>query len=122
VKAAVQAVQLGATNYIEKPFTPEILINAVTVGLKAGKSTKPEEQRIVHKDEILRVLDRAGHDSDFVSTLYHEGVDALREYNLTGPEKLAILTGDVLWIEEHAGELSDTQKHWFQQRLSAEIW
>ncbi len=122
VKSAVQAMQLGATNYIEKPFTPEILINAVTVGLKAGKSTKPEEQKVVNKDEILRVLERAAHDSDFVSALYYDGPDALKDYTLTGPEKLAILTGDLPWIEEHVGELSELQKRWLQQRLSAEIW
>jgi len=122
VKSAVQAMQLGATNYIEKPFTPDVLINAVTVGLKAGKSVIPEEQSIINKDEVLKVLERAAHDSDFVSALYYDGADALKEYTLTGPEKLAILTGDIAWIEEHVGELTDTQKRWLQQRLSAEIW
>ena len=122
VKSAVQAMQLGATNFIEKPFTPDVLINAVTVGLKAGKSTAPEEQRIINKDEVLRVLERAAHDSDFVSVLYYDGADALKDYTLTGPEKLAILTGDLPWIEEHVGELTDMQKRWLQQRLSAEIW
>lgn len=122
VKSALQAMQLGATNYIEKPFTPDVLINAVTVGLKAGKSTAPEEQRIINKVEMLRVLERAAHDSDFVSALYYDGADALKEYTLTGTEKLAILTGDIPWIEEHVGELTDTQKRWLQQRLSAEIW
>jgi DNA-binding NtrC family response regulator len=122
VKSAVQAMQLGATNYVEKPFTPEVLINAVTVGLKAGKSVHPEQQRIVNREEVLKILERAAHDSDFVSALYYEGADALKDYNLTAPEKLAILTGDLLWIEENVGELTETQKRWLQQRLSAEIW
>jgi len=122
LKSAVQAMQLGATNYVEKPFTHDVLINAVTVGLKAGKSTAPEEQRVINKEVLLRVLERAAHDSDFVSTLYYDGADALKDYALTGPEKLAILTGDLPWIEEHVGELTDMQKRWLQQRLSAEIW
>jgi len=122
IKSAVQAMQLGATNYIEKPFTPDVLINAITVGLKAGKSTRPEEQAIVNKEEELKVLERAAHDSDFVSALYYEGADALKDYRLTGPEKLAILTADMAWIEEHVGELTDAQRRWLQQRLSAEIW
>jgi DNA-binding NtrC family response regulator len=122
VKSAVQSMQLGATNYIEKPFTPDELINAVAVSIKAGKSTKAEEQGIINKDEVLRVLEKAAHDSDFTSALYYEGADALKGYILTGPEKLAILTADIRWIEEHVGKLSDMQKRWLEARLSAEIW
>jgi DNA-binding NtrC family response regulator len=122
VKSAVQAMQLGATNYIEKPFTPDVLVNAIRVGLKAGKSTQPETQKIVHASEIVTVLERAAQDTDFVSRLYYEEADALKEYDLTGPEKLAILTGDIPWIERHTGPLSEAQKRWLEQRLSAEIW
>jgi hypothetical protein len=50
------------------------------------------------------------------------GSDALDEYNLTGPEKLAILTGDIHWIEKHTGPLSDVQRKWIDRRLNAEIW
>ena len=71
---------------------------------------------------LLQVLERAAHDSDFVTALHQEGAGALKNYTLTPPEKLAILTGDIPWIEEHVGELTDMQKQWFQQRLSAEIW
>jgi DNA-binding NtrC family response regulator len=120
--SAVQALQLGAMNFIEKSFTPEMLVNSVTVALKAGKSTVPEEQRVINREELLRVLERAANDSDFVSDLYNDGADALKNYALTGPEKLAILTGDIPWIEEHVGELNELQKQWIQQRLSAEIW
>jgi len=122
VKSAVQAMQLGATNYIEKPFTPEILTNAVNTALLAAKSTAPEDQRLVHREEVIKVLERAAEDTDFVTNLYYNGADALKEYDLTGPEKLAILTGDVAWIEEHVGNLTDTQKKWLNQRLTAEIW
>lgn len=122
VKSAVQAMQLGATNYIEKPFTPEILANAVNTALLAAKSTTPEDQRLVHKDVVIQVLERAARDTDFVTSLYYNGADALKEYDLTGPEKLAILTGDIKWIEEHVGSLTDTQKKWLNQRLAVEIW
>lgn len=122
VQSAVQAMQLGATNYIEKPFTPEVLINAVHTALAAAESARPEEQGIVHKEEVLKVLDKAAKDSEFVSNLYYHGADALKNFDLTGPEKLAILTGDIAWIEEHVGNLTDKQKRWLQQRLSAEIW
>ncbi len=122
VKSAVQAMQLGATNYIEKPFTPEILTNAINTALLAAKSTAPEDQQLVHREEVIKVLERAEKDTEFVTNLYYNGADALKGYDLTGPEKLAILTGDIAWIEENVGALTDIQKKWLNQRLTAEIW
>jgi len=37
--------------------------------------------------------------------LFTQGADGLEEYELTGPEKLALLTADINWIEEHIGPL-----------------
>jgi hypothetical protein len=57
-----------------------------------------------------------------VTSLFYYGADALQDYRLTGPEKLAILTGDVQWIESQLGALTSVQKRWLESRLSAEIW
>jgi len=46
----------------------------------------------------------------------------LEKYDLTGPEKLALLTGDMAWIEEHVGPLTELQKRWFEYRLELDIW
>ncbi len=33
-----------------------------------------------------------------------------------------MLTGDIIWLEEHVGKLTETRKRWLEQKLSAEIW
>jgi hypothetical protein len=71
---------------------------------------------------MIQVLERAASDNEFIANLLYHGVDALEEYDLTGPEKLAVLTGDIAWIEKHVGPLTPVQKRWLDQRLSAEIW
>lgn len=121
VQSAVQAVQLGAADYVEKPFTPEHLLKAVTRVIENTTATRPQTQTLVHKKQILAVLDRAATDGDFVYDLLHHWADALEEYDLTGPEKLALLTGDIAWIEKHTGPLTDKQKRWLQRPLSAEV-
>ena len=122
VQSAVQAMKLGASDYIEKPFTPDMLVMTVKKALEKARTEEPERQELVHRDEVVRVLERAAVDSEFVASLFYYGADALQDYTLTGPEKLAILTGDVQWIESQLGPLTVTQKRWLEQRLSAEIW
>ena len=122
VQSSVQAMKLGATDYIEKPFTPEELVKRVMAAIDAAGSAEPEEQKVVHREEVLRVLDRAGSDLGFAGSLFLMGADALEEYHLTAAEKLAILTGDVVWLEEHVGKLTEKQMLWLVRKLSAEVW
>jgi DNA-binding NtrC family response regulator len=111
-----------AADYLEKPFTPDQLLKAVASALDIAAAQEPEEQAVIHKEEMLKVLERASSDSAFIADLLYQGANALEQYNLTGPEKLAILTGDIEWIEGQIGPLTADQKRWLEQRLSAEIW
>lgn len=122
VQSAVQAMKLGAMDYLEKPFTPERILEVVASSVDKASIQPLEEQILIHKEEVIKVLERAASDSEFLSHLLYKGAEALDEYDLTGPEKLALLTGDIEWIERYAGPLTTTQKLWLEQRLSAEIW
>ena len=122
VKSAVDAMKLGASDYLEKPFTPEILLKTIEKTISKANILSAEPQEMIHHDEVLKVLDRADKDNDFVANLFYYGTEALEEYNLTSAEKLAILTGDIKWLEHNIGELGPSQKRWLEQRLSTEIW
>jgi len=122
VKSSVQAMKLGASDYVEKPFTPDQLIKAVDTALETAASRKPEPQELIHKQEMIKVLERASSDSDFFTALLEQAADALDEYDLTGAEKLALLTGDASWIEDQIGTLTPSQRRWLDIRRSAEIW
>ena len=55
------------------------------------------------KEAILTVLEKAAEDTGFFSQLSQDYAVALKEYDLTTQEIVAIGTGDVRWIESHIG-------------------
>jgi len=122
VQSAVQAMKLGATDYLEKPFTPEELVGVVTSALDVAATRPPGDQALTHKQEVMKVLHRASVDNAFAADLYYQGAEALDDYDLSPAEKLALLTGDVMWLESHIGPLSESERRWLEQRLSGEIW
>jgi hypothetical protein len=80
------------------------------------------EYEVVNSDEILKVLERAAHDSCFIADVAGRGSQALRDYRLTLEEKAALISGDVRWIEEHVGELTENQCTLLNCMLQREAW
>ena len=122
VSMAVQAIKLGALDYLVKGFTPLELINSIESALAKAKKEMMEEEDLTHRKELLKVLERAAYDPRFISSLLYQKTDVLDTYSLTGAEKQAILTGDISWIESHIGKLSGAQKFWFKHREQSELW
>jgi hypothetical protein len=76
----------------------------------------------VNREAILRVLDRAARDDDFIAALTDRGSEVLQDYDLSTRERAALLSGDLRWVEEHVGKLNARLCTWFDCRLQQEIW
>jgi DNA-binding NtrC family response regulator len=110
-------MRLGAYDYIPKPFTPEEFRETV---LKA--IGKKDPKKAIRETLVLQILDRTADDPDFLDRLYVEGTDALKDYDISSEAKAAIVSGDVKWIEENVGKLTEKQMLVLIQRLETEIW
>jgi YesN/AraC family two-component response regulator len=131
VDSAVEAMKLGAFEYLPKPFTDDQFKQVVEGALKEKKAVavaKPavdfetEEGRLIQKREVIRVLDRTAEDSDFWLELMEKGSEALGEYQLSGRARYAITQGDLNWINENVGELTQKQLMFIYKRLEREAW
>ena len=68
------------------------------------------------------MLDRASQDNAFFARLAENPSEALKEYELTPEERIAIASGDIRKIESWVGKLDERLKKWLIARLSQEKW
>ena len=119
VPSAVEAAKLGVSDYIEKPFTPDEITQAVDRALTpAAKSARPR----IEADQVRKVLRLAARDRAFAQRLLRQGSRVLSGFALSPPAEAAIVSGDIAWIEKECGELSPEERDWLERRLEAEIW
>ena len=88
----------------------------------APESGTRDSETVIHKETIVKVLERAANNPAFIAQLTSQGSKALQGYNLTLEEKAALVSGDINWIEAHVGELDEQLSTWLWCRLQHEIW
>ncbi len=129
VSSAVKAVKMGVSDYLRKPFTDDEFMSAVDEALKEKQKASIEEliaetekERWIQKQEVIEVLDRASQDKDFWRELMENGSEALEGYRLSRKAKAAIVSGDMNWIQDNVGELTEEELRFIHKRLEREAW
>jgi DNA-binding response OmpR family regulator len=128
---AVEAMKIGVHDFLPKPFTEDQIRNSITEALmnqeeKTGKTeikkAETEEDRLIQKREVSQILNRTAEDSDFWKDLMENGSIALEGYQLSTEARAAIVSGDLKWINENVGELTQKQLMFISKRLEREAW
>ena len=129
VSSAVKAVKMGVSDYLRKPFTDDEFMSAVDGALKEKQEasmekliTETEKDRLIQKQEVIQVLGRASQDDNFWRELMENGSVALEGYRLSRKAKAAIVSGDLNWIQENVGELTEEELRFIHKRLEREAW
>ena len=125
---AVEAMKLKVNDFIPKPFNVDEIKAAVSKALHAREviptveAAKTDEEKLIQKREVIEVLNRTADDSKFCLNLMENGSQALNTYTLSSEAKAAILSGDLGWINQNVGELTQKQLMFIYKRLESEAW
>jgi len=129
ISSARKAIKMGVSDYLQKPFTEDEFMSAVDDVLKDRQkvpeedvSSEIEKERLIQKREVIRVLNRTSEDEMFWRELMEMPHEALEGYHLSSEAKAAIASGDLKWINEHVGELTQKQLMFVHRRLEREAW
>ena len=128
---AVEAMKLGVHDFLPKPFTEDQIKASINEALKEHfekpteaviKEAETEEEKLIQKREVIQALNRTADDRDFWTELMKNGSEALEGYQLSLEAKAAIVSGDLKWINENVGELTQKQLMFIYKRLEREAW
>jgi hypothetical protein len=101
-----------SSSAIEASFRPAPQIAAPVVDQTA---------LMVQKREVFRVLHRTAEDKTFWQDLMDMRTEALDTYQLSPQARSAILRGDLHWIIDNVGELTQKQLLFIFQRQENEV-
>ena len=119
---AEEALELGANEFLPKPFTDDQIKTAINEALKHHDAGPFRLFSLIQKREVLGVLSRAADDQKFWDDLMELGSEALDKNQLIGDAKAAITSGDLKWINENVGELNQKQLRFIYKRLERESY
>ncbi|MFZ3116334.1 MAG: response regulator [Syntrophales bacterium] len=129
VATAVKAVKMGVSDYLRKPFTDDEFMAVVDTAMKDRQKDSMEklivdtqEERLIQRQEVIQVLEKASQHQNFWQKLMENGSEALKGYRLSRAAQAAILSGDLNWIRENVGELTERQLQFIYKRLEREAW
>lgn len=125
---SVEAMKLGIADFLPKPFTEDEIKSSISEALR-GRQEKPavhspetQEEKLIQKRHVIEVLNRTADDEDFWMNLMEKGSLALEAYVLSDEAKAAIASGDLRWINQNIGELTQKQLMFIYKRLEREAW
>lgn len=119
---AEEALELGAHDFLPKPFTDDQIKTAINEALKQHDAGPFRLFSLIQKREVLDVLSRAADDKNFWNDLMALGSEALDKAQLISDAKAAIASGDLKWINENVGELNQKQLRFIFKRLEREAY
>jgi len=119
---AEEALELGAHDFLPKPFTDDQIKTAINEALKQHDAAPFRLFSLIQKREVLGVLSRAADDKKFWNDLMALGSEALDKAQLIGDAKAAIASGDLKWINENVGELNQKQLRFIFKRLERQAY
>lgn len=129
VETAVESAKMGVRDYLKKPFTDDELLSAVGKALKEKSGTYQDsfledtsEGKLIQKREVLRALDLAAEDRYFWRHLMEDGSKALEGFSISSSAKAAVAVGDLGWINQNIGELTQKQLKYVLKRMEREAW
>lgn len=121
VKSAVEAIKVGAFDYLEKPLTPEQIVELVeeTIPIAMARARTGTGLPERNEDEafvIRLILRKASRDKVFGRRLLYEGRQELSGWALSPEARNAIVSGNIAWITKRCGGLSADERKWLDKK------